>query len=127
MKIAKCLLIVAVIVIAIFMGGRYVLDLLFGGMCGNEIIQEVPSPRGEKMAYLFSRDCGATTSISYQLSILDKGEEFPNKSGNTFVSDGEFTIKWVNEKNLSVKYGRSSETYEMDTRVNGIKVEYVSE
>lgn len=127
MKIVKRLLIATVIIIAIFMGSRYVLDLLFDGMCGNEIIQEVPSPNGEKVAYLFNRDCGATTSVSFQLSIMDKGDELPNKSGNIFVSDGEFTIDWVNGKNLSVRYRKSSVTYEMDTSVNGIKVEYVSE
>lgn len=127
MKIVKRLLIAIVIIIAIFIGGRYVLTLLFGGMCGNEIIQVVPSPSGDKVAYLFNRDCGATTGVSFQLSIMDKGDELPNKTGNTFVSDGEFTIEWVNRKNLNVTYRKSSETYKMDTRVNGITIEYVSE
>ncbi|MFK5707527.1 DUF5412 family protein [Lysinibacillus boronitolerans] len=127
MKLVKRLLIVAVIIIAIYMGGRYVLDLLFGDMCGNEIIQEVPSPNGKKVAYLFNRDCGATTSVSFQLSIMNKDDKLPNKSGNTFVSDGEFTIEWINEKNLRINYKESSRIYEKDTRVNGIKIKYVSE
>lgn len=72
-------------------------------MCGNEIIRAVPSPNGEKVAYLINRDCGATTDVSSPLSIMDKGDELPNKSGNTFVSDGEFMIERVNEKNLRIK------------------------
>ncbi|MTT31478.1 hypothetical protein GMB86_05520 [Terrilactibacillus sp. BCM23-1] len=127
MKIVKRMLISIVIIVAIFMGGKYVLDLLFGSMCRNEIIQGVPSPDGEIVAYLFSRDCGATTSVSFQLSIMDEGDELPNQSGNTFVSDGKFTIEWVNEKNLRINYKESSRTFEKDTRVNGIKVEYVGE
>lgn len=120
------LLIITLIIISIFMVGKYTLDSIFGDMCGNEVIQAVPSPNGKKVAYLFNRDCGATTSVSFQLSIMDKDDRLPNKSGNTFVSDGEFTIEWVNEKSLRIYYKVSSRTYEMDTRVNGIKVEYLS-
>jgi len=127
MKRFKPLLITTLIIISIFMVGKYTLDSIFEDMCGNEIIQEVPSPSGEKVAYIFNRDCGATTGVSFQLSIMDKGDDLPNKSGNTFVAEGDFTIEWVSEKILSVKYRKSSETYEMDKRVNGIKVEYVSE
>lgn len=127
MKMVKRLLIATVIIIAVFMVGRYVLNLLFGDMCGNEVIQAVPSPSGDKVAYLFNRDCGATTGVSFQLTIMDKGDELPNKSGNTFVSDGEFTIGWVNEKNLRINYKEASKTHEKDTRVNGIKVEYIGE
>lgn len=109
----------------VFMAGKYLLDTLFSEMCRNEIVQTVPSPNGEKTAYIFTRDCGATTGFSTQLTILDKGDNFKNESGNTFRPNKNFSIEWINEKKLKVTYDQSSEIYEMDKKVNGIKIEYI--
>ncbi|MED1466845.1 hypothetical protein [Bacillus salipaludis] len=91
----KPILIIMIIILAVFLAGKYVLNSLVGDMCGNDILQKVTSSNGEKVAYNFRRDCGATTSPSPQLSILNKGENLPNKSGNTFRSDKEFSIRWL--------------------------------
>ncbi|MBT2733501.1 hypothetical protein [Bacillus sp. ISL-7] len=121
----KPILITIITILAVFMVGKYVLDTLFGDMCGNDIVQKVPSPSGENVAYVFKRSCGATTGFSPQLSILDKDDDFQNESGNTFRSDKDFSIEWLDEKNLKVIYDKSSETYEMDKKVNGIEIDYV--
>lgn len=121
----KPILITVIVILVVYMAGKYVLDTLFGDMCGNDIVQKIPSPSGKKVAYIFTRDCGATTGFSPQLSILDKGDKFPNKSGNTFRSDKNFSIRWMDDKRLQVIYDKKSKTYEMDKRVNGIRVEYV--
>ncbi|MFJ8258625.1 hypothetical protein ACIQ4Z_15430 [Peribacillus asahii] len=124
-KKLKPILTTAIVILVVFMAGKYLLDTLFGDMCGNEIVHTVPSPSDEKVAYIFSRDCGATTGFSPQLSILDKDDKFPNKSGNTFRTNKNFSIVWVGEKKLQVIYDKESETYEMDKRVNGIGIDYV--
>ncbi|PGY07107.1 hypothetical protein COE25_25200 [Bacillus sp. AFS031507] len=121
----KSILITLIVILLIFMVGKYVLNTLFGDMCGNDIVQKVPSPNGEKVAYIFTRDCGATTSSSPQLSILNKDENLPNKSGNTFRSNKEFSIGWLSKMKLRVIYDKNSETYEMDESVNGIEIDYV--
>jgi flagellar basal body-associated protein FliL len=121
----KVIFIIIIVFLVLFVVGKYLLDTLFGDMCGNEIVQKVPSPSGEQVAYIFTRDCGATTGISPQLSILDGNDTFQNTSGNTFRSDKEFSIKWLSDKKLQVIYKRKSETYEMDKNVNGIKIDYV--
>ncbi len=126
-KRIKTILMTIIILLIVFMTGKYLLDFLFEDMCGNDIKQKKPSPSGEKVAYVFERSCGATTGFSPQLSILNNDDEFQNESGNTFRSDKEFSIEWLGEKNLKVNYDKSSETSEMDKRVNGIKVEYVGE
>ncbi|WP_257208956.1 hypothetical protein [Bacillus sp. AFS031507] len=118
-------MITLIVILLIFMVGKYVLNTLFGDMCGNDIVQKVPSPNGEKVAYIFTRDCGATTSSSPQLSILNKDENLPNKSGNTFRSNKEFSIGWLSKMKLRVIYDKNSETYEMDESVNGIEIDYV--
>ncbi|MGG1397680.1 hypothetical protein ABE288_07580 [Bacillus salipaludis] len=112
-------------ILILFMAGKYVLNTLFGDICENEIVQTVPSPNGEKVAYIFTRDCGATTSPSPQLSILNKDEILQNESGNTFRSDKEFSIGWHTNIKLQVNYEKNSKTYEMDKSVNGIEIGYV--
>lgn len=114
-----------VLIITIFFAGKYILGIFFEDMCGNDIIKKVNSPNGEKVAYIFNRDCGATTSVSYQLSILDKGDKFPNKTGNTIVSDKVINIEWLSENKIKVIYEKEAEISKMDKSVNGIKVVYV--
>ncbi|WP_342041940.1 DUF5412 family protein [Bacillus sp. OTU2372] len=121
----KAILITIIVILVLFVAGKYLLDTLFGDICGNEILQKVPSPSGEKVAYIFTRDCGATTGISPQLTILNKNDTFQNISGNTFRSDKEFSIRWLSNKKLQVIYEKKSETYEMDESVSGIKIDYV--
>lgn len=107
------------------MAGKYLLDFLFEDMCGNDIKQKIHSPNGENMAYVFERSCGATTGFSPQLSVLDKDDDFQNESGNTFRSDKDFSIEWIDGKNLKVIYDKSYETSEMDKKVNGVSIEYI--
>ncbi|MCD1162203.1 hypothetical protein [Peribacillus frigoritolerans] len=123
----KTILMTLFVIFLLLMAGKYLLDFLFADMCGNDIKQKTPSPSGENVAYIFERSCGATTGFSPQLSILNKDDDFQNESGNTFRSDKDFSIEWFNENALKVIYDKSSETYEIDKKVNGIKIEYVGE
>ncbi|MEH7334368.1 hypothetical protein V7161_17120 [Neobacillus drentensis] len=126
-KRIKPLLITLIVLFAVFMSVKYLLDLVFADACGNQISKSVPSPGGDKVAYVFLRDCGATTNYSPQLSILAKDEDLENESGNTFIADKSFSIEWLNERTLKVTYNKSSKTYEMDTSVNGVKIKYIGE
>jgi len=118
-------LIAAIILVGLYFAGSYLLDKFLGDMCGNEIIQKVHSPNGNKTAYIFQRDCGASTGTSFQLSLVDSDEELPNQSGNAFVSDNPIQVKWLTNNKLRVTYKKSSETFEMDKRVDGIRIEYI--
>lgn len=124
-RILKMMLIIISIPVILLITGKYMLGFLFEGMCGNDMKQIISSPNGEKIAYVFERSCGATTGISPQLSILDQNDDFENKSGNTFRSDTTFSIEWVGEKDLQVIYDKSSEIFEMDKKVNGVRIIYV--
>ncbi|UPM54844.1 hypothetical protein [Gottfriedia acidiceleris] len=124
-KIIKIFSIIAGVITVLALAGYYTLDFLFRDMCGNEITQKELSPKGDKVAYIFERNCGATTGYSYHL--MDSDQKLTNKSGNTFVSDDFFKISWINNKKIQVNYPKSTETYEMDRHVNGTKIVYVSE
>ncbi|MBS4178867.1 DUF5412 family protein [Lederbergia citrea] len=127
-KWKKWILIISIIIGfsgIMLMGCKIVLEKVFAGMCANEIVKKVDSPNGKKTAYIFKRDCGATTAESFQLSILNNGGDLKNKSGNTFVSSEEFSVEWLNDSKLQIKYDQTSETFKMDSRVKRINVEYV--
>jgi hypothetical protein len=102
------------------------IHLLFSGACANEILSTDDSPNGRYTAYTFTRDCGATTSVSYQLSILKKDKELNNKGGNTFVSKQEFDVEWADNMQLDVAYPESAMTYKMDNKVGKVDIVYTS-
>ena len=123
----KFFLITAFVIFGFYLAGNYVFNQISGYMCGNSVIEELPSPKENKTAYIFERDCGSTTGYSYHLSLIDSDEELPNKAGNTFVSDNLFEIEWVTNSRLRVDYKRCAETLKKDRFVNWTEIEYVEE
>ena len=71
--------------------------------CENKVSARVPSPNGQVEAVVFSRDCGATTGFSTQLSIVSTGQS-PEGSGNILVVNGSVPLKlsWASGSSLSV-------------------------
>lgn len=56
-------------------------------LCGNDVIDDVASPSGRNHAVVFHRDCGATTGLSVQVSVLPAGKQLPNETGDAFTAD----------------------------------------
>jgi hypothetical protein len=118
------------IIATIFIGLTLATLLLFAvfttlvPMCSNEMISSANSLNGIYVAYTFTRDCGATTSESYHLSILKKGQELKNKGGNTFISESKFEVEWESDNLLKVLYNNSSKVYEMNNKVGKVFVQY---
>ena len=129
-KAIKIILIIFVSIIGLIIGAVSLLflfiHLLFSGACANETLSTNDSPNGRYTAYTFTRDCGATTSVSYQLSILKKDQKLKNKSGNTFVSEQEFDVEWARDAQLNVAYPKSAKTYKMDNKVGRVDIIYTS-
>ncbi|WP_342504999.1 DUF5412 family protein [Sporosarcina sp. FSL K6-2383] len=96
---------------------------LFAGACANEVLSANDSPNGTYTAYVFTRDCGATTSVSYQLSILKKDQILKNKNGNTFVSEKEFDVEWTDDRQLTV-YPTSAKTIKMKNKRGKVSIVY---
>lgn len=131
MKSYKRLLLLFVLITCLFIftlifSGKSVLDLIIGDSCGNEIIQSLPSPDDERIAYVFKRDCGATTDYSYQLTVLKADKQFQNESGNAFISDRSFSVSWTGDRKLEVEYAPHAENYKMDRRVKEVQIEYLT-
>lgn len=95
-------------------------------MCGNEAIDVVTSPEGERDAALFERSCRPTTGFSSQISLLKAGRRLRNRSGNIYVSDGYpdgYELRWVRGDSLEAS-GAQGRQYKTETQFSGIEVVY---
>ena len=80
-----------------------------------------------------SRDCGATTSFSTQVSILEASDDVTG-GGNTFVSDGGqasegwngpwVAVKWLGNDSLQIAYDKTARVFEQDKAVDGVSIRY---
>ncbi len=79
------------------------LRLLVSDMCDNQIISQMLSPEKDLKAILFTRDCGATTTTSYQVSVLNPWDSLSNAdSGNVFVSYASPSLQWKDNRTLLI-------------------------
>ena len=89
-----------------------------------DIIQEVVSPNGEYVAYVFESNGGATSWFVYRLSILKNGKQ-PKRGdvGNTYINDYEFDVEWKDNDTLMVN-NTTTINYKQETKVHGVEVIY---
>src|SRR5688572_31184690 len=82
--------------VAMFFGAA--MDITGG--CSNEVLQATASQN--RRAYVFVRNCGATTGFSTEVTIVDEPEgELPNESGNVFRVENRFDEMRVEWETLS--------------------------
>lgn len=102
------------------------------GMCGNQVYDEVLSSNRKHKAVLFQRDCGATTGVSTQISIIDSDDELENESGTIYIIDGHPTevaprVRWVSNTELRIERGLNGSEYKAESSwgfLDKIKVTY---
>ena len=89
-----------------------------------DIIQEVVSPDGEYVAYVFESNAGATSWFVYRLSILKNGKQ-PKRGdvGNTYINDYEFDVEWKDNDTLMVN-NTTTINYKQETKIHGVEVIY---
>jgi hypothetical protein len=97
-----------------------------GDMCGNEISQSIISPSGSYIAYVFSRNCGATTGFNTQVSVLPSTSKPPSDSGNLYINSQQFPVQlqWQSDKVLKISGAISSSTIKQLTTIEGVNVLY---
>ena len=112
--------------------------LLAGGCndaCRNDIVSIAPAPDGKHQVAMFSRDCGATTGRSTQVSVLRAGDA-PTAAGNAFVADGGTVstawggpwaeVVWLTADQLLIRYDSRARIFEKAARINGVVITYQS-
>lgn len=89
-----------------------------------DIIQEVVSPDGEYVAYVFESNGGATSCFVYRLSILKNGKQLKRGDiGNTYINDYEFDVEWKDNDTLMVN-NTTTINFKQETKVHGVEVIY---
>jgi hypothetical protein len=98
-----------------------------GDMCANEVSQTLISPSGRYVAYVFSRNCGATTGFNTQVSVLPTTHKPPQESGNTFISGRQvpLVLQWQGDESLKITGASSVSPTKQVAIAEGIKAIYV--
>lgn len=96
-------------------------------LCGDTVLQEIPSPAGGVVATVVERDCGATTDYATLVDL--RRSDRPLDLGNStlaLVLDGRSTIavEWKTEEHFVVQY-TVAEVIRQEPRVEGVRVEVV--
>lgn len=94
--------------------------------CDNEIIERKDNGKG-LLAVAFERNCGATASSSYHVSILPDGEEFGDElTGDIYITDdSDLKIDWISPRELRITTGSDPiSSFQMKQRVMGVDIEY---
>jgi len=106
----KWVLLAVGIVTLLVIGVAYAGFRFLAAACGNDQVEEFPSPDGARKAVMYRRDCGATTDFSRQICILPRTRSLPNWPRPVFASDGDMVVvpKWSDPLHLTVVYGPGS-------------------
>ena len=106
-------------------------------ICGDEIIDEIPSPQGNQKVVVFQRDCGATTGFSTQASILEITQILKNESGNVFTSDTDhgaapygprggptLAVAWRSKNSVRLSFHFKTRVFKRESKMGVIHVFY---
>jgi hypothetical protein len=74
------------------------------GLCNDEIQQRTSSPDGKRVAIIYVRDCGATTSARLLVNLQDPKDEKPRSGDVVFVVKHAHpvTVSWEGNETLVI-------------------------
>lgn len=87
-------------------------------------------------AVVFVRDCGATTSWSTQVSLVDKGDSIGQRGNLFIVDDGGndvernaamgplVSVRWQGSDRLVIKYATGSEMFRKKSEYGDVEIAY---
>jgi hypothetical protein len=101
-------------------------------VCKNELPVEHPSPNGQWKYVVFDRNCGATTTSNFQVSVLPASFSLPNEAANAFIGDYNHgaasyvaDVAWVDFKMLQISYSSRARIFRKEAHVGPIEIRYV--
>lgn len=96
-----------------------------GDRCENEVVQTTSSPSGRKQAVVFVRDCGATTGLSTQVSIVAGGVKVIG-AGNALVVEGRpsIQVRWLTDSAVSLSRLGPGRIFKQESEVYGTSIRY---
>lgn len=99
---------------------------LTAAMCDNTVFAESESPDGKWKAVVFGRNCGATDSISTQISILPMSVDLPNKGGNICMVSvfPKVELRWAGNNELVITHRRGAKFFNAVQSFYGVSIRY---
>lgn len=103
--------------------------------CKNNVLQTLENPLGTKIAVLYTRECGATTGPSTNVSVLARGSVTPESIGNVLVvkdpaSAAETSrttrLRWLAADTLEVSLQGGRAVQSKAESVNGVLVRFTA-
>jgi hypothetical protein len=97
-------------------------------LCANEVSRSVISPSGKLKVVVFGRNCGATTGVNTQVSIIPVSQLLPEQGGNSLILDGaiELKVEWKSDSVLHIRGIGSSRVFKQGGSVQGVSISYGS-
>jgi hypothetical protein len=139
-KISIAALLLAITAMASFYAFSWAVEkLLFADMCGNRLQTALSSPNGKLQAVIFERNCGATTGVSQQVSILEAGLGLPNEAGNIFRaemyygydpdnpgnSNPEIEARWAgNDELIITTHNQRAKIFHVAQELKGVRIRH---
>jgi hypothetical protein len=100
------------------------------GTCANEEVKRVASSDGTLEAAMFQRNCGATTDLSTQVSVVRANAKLPNSGGNAYIADCDHgrapvakwggppaDVRWLDTRTIEVRYHPASRGFSKSSSV----------
>ena len=104
--------------------------------CLNTPVDQAISPDGKLKAAIFVRDCGATSTWSTQVSIIEAGDSYGPRGNIFIVDDGhndvernaargpQVDVEWTGSNRLLITYAARSRTFLQEYEFDGIAINY---
>ena len=125
MKKTVLILFLSLFVVVLTSGCSLIDPFIFGEA---HIYQELPSPDGKYVAYIFESSGGATSGFMYHISVLPADEPSPKRGpGNVFQGESDcrdFDIEWLSDDELHVDNFPSASIVLQKENIYGIKITY---
>ena len=118
---------VGVGVIAVVIAWQIAVTIALNPACESTVLSEQKSPNEDFVFWVFRRDCGATTSYAYGLSIRRAGDEFDQSTRDeVFIMEGDvpLTASWVDVDRIQVDIPKGAELFRSDEKWEDITITY---
>jgi hypothetical protein len=128
--VGKLLLVLLVGLVLSLLLVCWLLYVLTGGMCDNQIIQEVYSPNGQYKVVVYERNCGATTPYTTQISLLKSHVALGDRAGNLLGAEGHpdwfmIEVEWQDDQHLVIEYDGELAPRYVKRPARGIDVQFI--
>jgi hypothetical protein len=98
--------------------------------CGNEFVQEIPSPSGEYKVLIYLMNCGATVDYETEISVVGNNYQLKDQSGNVYRVESapflyDLKVNWIDDQHVVIETnGKATPDY-IRHEIGDVQILYV--